>query len=102
MICDPIWEKRRLNENYVEPFLIVTHLKTLKCVSEHSQCILTCWQYSPTELRNVQYHFKTFKKRIQTLTMHLNETSLIRGNGKHSQDIPTLSMIELQKENSEL
>ena len=57
-----------------------------------------------TKKRSVSFQndFKTFEKRIQTLTTHLNETSLIRCNGKHSQDIPTLSMIELQKENSEL
>ena len=70
MICDPIWEKRRLNENCVEPFLILTHLKTLECVSEHFQCILTCWQYSPTELRNVQYHFKMISKHSKNVFKH--------------------------------
>ena len=34
-----LFGKSGLNENCVEPFFIATHLETLKCVGENSQCI---------------------------------------------------------------
>ena len=51
-----LFGKTGLNEDWVEPFFIATHLETLKCIQKHSQCILKRLQCSPTEIENVPYH----------------------------------------------
>ena len=66
-----VFGKNGLNEICVEPFFSATHFETLKCIkktfSMHSETFATFpngnWKRSIT-LKN---HFKTFRKRLQTL-----------------------------------